>query len=230
VLFLVMAASPVAAQEPGRTDVRGAVIDRTSGSPLIGAYVGIAGSRSWTTTDRDGRFILKGLPLRDVTLEVTQLGYADLERSIRLTEDFEPLRIELAPDPIVLEGIRVVSDRLRARRNSIPYSVRAWDADDLATSPSFDAFDFVRSRMAMSPCPRGSHSTNCIIRRGRVVSPRVYVDDAPFLGGVDVLLGWNTFDLYAIEVIGSGAQVRVYTKAFAERLARGKARLTTIFY
>jgi len=230
-IILGLCALPAAAQntETDGNVLKGIVVDATTGAPLIGVWVGIEGSRSSAYTDRDGRFAIRGIRTRGFTLSAGQLGYTDASVEIADVSD-EPIRIALKPDPILLEGIRVVSNRLAARRNAIATSVRAWDADQLVTSSSFDAYDFLRTRLYTTPCPRYSFSSVCVLRRGSVVVPQVYVDDAPYIGGFDVLLGWDMQSLYAIEVIGSGLQVRVYTKNFAERLAQGRTRLMPVIY
>jgi hypothetical protein len=84
---------------------------------------------------------------------------------------------------------------------------------------AFDAFDFVRLHTFTRSCGFGT----CIQRRGRLERPLVYIDEAPYLGGLDDLRGLPLEHLYLIEVIGS--QVRVYTKNFAERLATRGAPL-----
>jgi hypothetical protein len=147
---------------------------------------------------------------------------------VTIAPDGATVRIELEPDPVMLKQIEVVSNRLERRRNAIPYSVQAYDAEDLATTASFDAFDFVRTRLFTAPCRSLSFSTTCVRRRGQVISPEVFVDDSHYFGGLDILYGWMPQDLYAIEVIANGAQVRIYTKNYADRLARGKMRMMPV--
>jgi CarboxypepD_reg-like domain len=230
-VFPAVFALPAAGQntENETGTLSGIVVDATTGTPLVGVWVGIEGSRSAAYTDRDGRFAMRGIRTRALTLTAEQLGYKDASVEIAEVGD-EPIRVELTPDPVLLEGIRVITDRLAARRNAIATTVRAYDAEQLVTSASFDAYDFLRTRLFTTPCPRTSFSSVCIRRRGGVVVPQVYVDDAPYFGGFDVLQGWDMPSLYAIEVIASGVQVRVYTKNFAERLAQGKTRLMPVIF
>jgi CarboxypepD_reg-like domain len=230
-VFPAIVALPAAGQNTEKqTDtLSGIVVDAMTGAPLIGVWVGIDGSRSDAYTDRDGRFAIHGIRTRAFTLVAEQLGYKDASVDIAEVND-QPIRIELKPDPVLLEGIKVVSNRLAARRNAIATDVRAYDADQLVGSASFDAYDFLLSRLFTAPCPRASFSSVCVRRRGSVIVPQIYVDDAPYFGGFDVLLGWDMTSLYSIEVIASGAQVRVYTKAFAQRLAQGKTRLMPVIW
>lgn len=231
VLAALAFAAPANAQSDTavKQTLSGIVVDATTGTPLVGVWLGIDGSRSQAYTDRDGRFAIHGVQSRGFTVSASQLGYKDASIYVEAIGD-EPMRIELQPDPIVLQGIRVVSNRLAARRNAIATSVRAYGAAELATSPSFDAYDFMRARLFTAPCPALSFSRLCVRRRGSVVEPVVFVDDARYIGGFDVLLGWDMQSLYSIEVIASGMQIRIYTKHFAERLAQGKARLMPVIW
>jgi hypothetical protein len=221
------AASAVAAQGTQKIDVTGVVVDRATGAPIVGAAVSVNDGNT-LVTDRDGRFRARGVRAGTVRFDVSQLGYADLADTREIRADAQAIRLELQPNPVMLQAIEVIGDRLRARRNSIPYSVRAFDVAQLATSGHWDAFDFIRSRMIATACRPDVHGSWCIRRRGQWVRPQVYVDDARFFGGLDVLEGWPVDDLYLVEVIANGAQVRIYTKRFAQLLASGRTRLSPV--
>jgi hypothetical protein len=51
------------------------------------------------------------------------------------------------------------------------------------------------------------------------------VGDAPWVGGIENLSGWDKRDIYRIEVVRGGTEVHLFTKQFAGWLARGNARL-----
>jgi hypothetical protein len=202
--------------------VQGVVVDSASGQPIAGAWVQIADGGDGVYTDREGRFRLHDVRIGTVAFEAAQLGYADFAEEMTVGEGDTELRIVLAPDPVVLEGVRVIADRLASRRNSIPFAVRAYDTERIMTSNAFDAYDFVK----LNTFTRSCGASTCIYRRGRVVRPAVYIDEARYLGGLDDLRGLPVEHLYLIEVIGS--QVRVYTKNFAERLATRGAPLMPV--
>jgi hypothetical protein len=227
VILILGNVSQAAAQERDRekVDLVGVVVDLRTGEAVTGAYVEVSPRDRETYTDRDGRFKIGGLQEGRYAIRVEQLGYESGTLRHELVVGGGPARIELVPDPVMLEEIEVINNRLARRRNSAPYSVRAFDATQLATSSAFDALDFVRMHLFTAPCPSFSFGNTCVRRRGRAVSPRVYVDDAPFLGGLDVLMSYPMSELYLIEVLDSGSQVRIYTKWFASRVAEGKARI-----
>ena len=83
----------------------------------------------------------------------------------------------------MLQQMEVESNRLQRRPNAIPYSVQAYDAEDLATTASFDAFDFVKTPLFTAPCRSSlSFLTTSVRRRGQVISPEVFVDDSHYFG------------------------------------------------
>jgi hypothetical protein len=229
-LFLTSALT-VAAQQPAKVDIHGIVVDRSSGAPIRAAAVKVVGQKWAAITDQDGRFRLQGVTPGSVRVEAEQLGYAKWSQPHEAADSAPLLRIELEPDPIMLKGIQVTSDRMRARRNSVATSVRAYTAEQLGMSPAFDALEFLRSRTMFAPCPaRLWWVSQCVMRRGAAIAPSVTVDEAPFMGGLDVLAGWPIDDLYLIEVYGSGTHIRVYTKRFARLLAMGRVRLSPVLY
>ena len=63
-------------------------------------------------------------------------------------------------------------------------------------------------------------SNLCIVgRNGRILEPRVYIDELPIQGGLDVLQSYAPGDFHAIEVFACGA-IRAYTPAYFTRQAR----------
>jgi hypothetical protein len=233
-LFTLGLQTPATGQQITRGDLHGIVVDRASGAPLVAASVTLVGRRSPVLTDREGRFRIKGVSAGPITLEVEQLGYGNFSEVRTFVVNGSPMRLELQPDPIVLKGIQVIADRMKSRRNAVATSVRAYTTDQLAMSASFDAYDFIRTRLWVQPCEgsarRLAFSSTCIVRRGSLMSPTVYIDESWHVGGLDDLLGWPTSDLYLIEVYSSGAQVRVYTKQFAEHLAKGRRVLDPVLW
>jgi hypothetical protein len=232
--LLAIAAQPLAAQvgDEARAELRGVVVDQKTGTPVVGAYVGLDNRITRTFTDERGRFLLRGLPAGPVALIVEQLGYEAWGETRTLAGGITTdLRIELVPDPVILPQISVYSDRLRTRRNALATSVHAYDAAQLVSSPALNAMEFVQGR-AVTPvrCPSYIVATYCILRRGQLMAPRIFVDDVPYPPGLETLQLFDTFDVWLIEVLSSGAQIRLYTKAFAERLALGKERLFPVIF
>ncbi len=81
---------PCAAQAGG---VAGAVVDESLGGALHGAIVRVVGdegrTRAETTTDRDGRYTIRGLSAGRYELEVDYLGYGEGARTVEVPEQGE---------------------------------------------------------------------------------------------------------------------------------------------
>jgi hypothetical protein len=231
-VLLSLISLPVAAQQldDGRKeiDITGQVVDRVAGEPVQNARVELAEPRRMAVTDEHGRFRMKDVPFGPRRITVERLGYEQATLNRTIDANTSAIEIEITPKPVELEGIQVMSDRLERRRRSAVTSVWAYDAEDINASPAFDAHDFVRQRVFTTPCPRFFMGTTCVIRRGRVISPRVFIDEAPMFAGMDFLVGLNTEDVYLVEIYGNGEQIRVYTNWFARRLANGQARLQPV--
>ena len=233
-MFAVLVAAlltiaPAAAQQSARTEVRatGQVLDGITRQPVRGAYVEVTGTGRKAFTDDHGRFVLANVPAGTREIRVEQLGYETAKLS-RMIDGSASIEVVLTPDPVVLAQIDVINDRLTRRRRSVTTSVMAYDVERLRESPAFDAHEFVRQRVFDTPCPVFGFDDLCIYRRGRVIAPRVYIDEVWQPAGAAFLRGLNTQDLYLVEIYGGGSQIRVYTNWFTRNLAYGRAHLDPI--
>ena len=86
-LAAVTIASTAAAQ--GTAAVRGQVTDADGGAQLAGATVTIVGTRAMTTTQGDGRYVLRNLAAGTWTVRVAMIGYSPLTRTVTLTDGAE---------------------------------------------------------------------------------------------------------------------------------------------
>ena len=93
----------------------------------------------------------------------------------------EPVALPMRPDPVLLEGLEIVSDRFERRRRAVATSVRAFDEETIASSGYWSAADFVDLRAGVITTPCGM--SRCVYYRGQRVSPRVYLDEFPLMGG-----------------------------------------------
>ncbi len=231
-LAALLTLAPAAAQEvdrsTGRVQVTGRVIDAITREPVRGAFVQLSGSSRQAFTDEHGRFALKDVRAGEREIQVEQLGYETARLSRNMGDGAPAIEVVLTPDPVLLAQIDVINDRLARRRNSVTRSVLAYDAERLRASAAFDAHEFVRQQLFTTPCPRFSVESTCVIRRGRVVAPRIWIDEVRLPGGMAFLRGLSTHDLYLVEIYDSGSQIRVYTNMFARNLAYGRAYLDPV--
>ena len=81
-MIVVSGASGLAAQTGA---VTGVVTDATTGQPLDGARVSLAGTRISALTASDGRYLLGSVPAGTQTVKVVIIGYGTREREVTVT-------------------------------------------------------------------------------------------------------------------------------------------------
>lgn len=231
-LILLVGAASLAAQEPARegvlTTLRGVVVDGLRGDSLPNAIVLLVDDNRGMLSDSLGRFVFRNVPVGAQLLAIKQYGYAEVNLEIDVVQGQDPVRIELKPGPLALEGFTIVADHLatmnktlKNRRNAYGRSVRALEQGRLASSGVLSVTEFLQTEGSLNLvncAPRGGPG-DCVMRRGRATEPRVYIDEAPIIGGLDFLASFRPYELYLIEVYSSGLEIRAYTHWYMERMA-----------
>jgi CarboxypepD_reg-like domain len=231
----LLAQRAVAQSTPGSQEVAGeqrdeaftllgSLVDSNTGEALVGAWIGLTGTDWGSITNEQGRFRIPETTAGRISLTIELLAYEKLEWVGDVNGDGDDvLVIELHPQPIVLEGLQVVTDRFRSRRNATATSVFAYNADDLASTFTTNALEFVEFSSAawLTPC-NGRRSDRCLFVRGRTVEPTVYVDEMPVLGGLSYLESFRPWEFHMIEVYGGGRHIRAYTPGYMERAAKNR--------
>lgn len=207
-----------AAQQP--IQLVGTVVN-PAGHPLVGAMVSVTGENLASLTDAKGRFSLPNVKPGTVSLTADQLGYDTLTVN-RTAQAGVPVTLTMTPKPMLLEGLHVVVNRLKQRRESTAFTVQSWNRKQLATTAQLNMRGFIRGTMGLwtTPCPADMISTVCIFRRNYTFAPTVYIDEVPVMGGLSYLETYRPSDLYLIESYGNGAEIRAYTMGFMARAAK----------
>ncbi|MDE2781922.1 MAG: carboxypeptidase-like regulatory domain-containing protein [Gemmatimonadota bacterium] len=204
--------------EEDRARIVGVIIDAATDMPLAGAYVSVETSDWGSLTTDNGRFLLCEVGDGSHLVTVERLGYITLQSRVQADASGDPVALQMRPDPVLLEGLEIVSDRFERRRRAAATRVLAFDQEDLAGSGYWSAADFVDMRSGIMSTQCGLN--RCIYYRGRVVEPTVYLDEFLLIGGWSHLEGIPTSQLYMIEVYRRGTHIRAYTHSFMERAAR----------
>lgn len=216
--LFALALLPALLSAQDRVELRGRVVEMGTARPLAGAEVHLPAADRSALANEDGAFVIKGLRPGTYRIEVLQLGYRRHDGEVVAGGD-DVVTVELWPDPVVLEGLSAQVDRLERRRNSIAATVRSADRAQLATAISMESVIRGTGEILVY-C---GTADLCLMRRGRAVRPRVYIDERPAFG-MDELNAYLPSDFHTIEVIGH-SMIRAYTLGFMERLALGKATL-----
>ena len=238
-----------------RIPVRGTVVDAMSGTPLPNTMVRLVDANLGVLADSLGRFTFPEVPLGTMTLAVKEYGYDELDTDIEVSSELKPLQIQLQPGPYALDGFDVVADHLatmnhalKMRRNAAPLSVQTVDQLQLATTPARDMVDVLQEQgVRIWGCSAGTGapgawssfrpesavgSSNlggmCLLRRGSVVQPKVYIDESPTICGLDEVEMYKPYELYLVEVYDAGREIHAYTHDFVERMARSPHNLIPI--
>jgi hypothetical protein len=218
---------PAPTQQTARIRVTGRVIDESTETPVATAVVRLERVSRPVVTDTLGRFILDGIPSGKHRLEAERIGYVTAITDVELSQG-DTLIIEMQPQPVILEAITALADRLKARRNRTPIAVRAYDLRTLVDYGG-NLRQFLQSRGAFfTPCPRGRaglFAYDCAAVRGQTVPVTMYLDEGRTAGPLDTFYP-QEFEL--VEYYPSRAMVRVYTRTFLERVAKGKAFISPI--
>ena len=97
-----------AAQEPEHAgEIEGVVRDITTGGPLAGADVRVAGTHWLAVTHGDGSFHIVGVAEGVYRVEIGRLGYRSQSLSVTVGPGTGFVEIELEPSPLNLEGLMV---------------------------------------------------------------------------------------------------------------------------
>src|SRR5690606_29508234 len=122
--------------------LRGEVVDKTTGEPLIGANVLIAGTTTGTVTEWDGSFQIK-VPTLPVVLEFRYTGYEPYSQTIE--SDKGKLVIQLETSSVLIEAVSVVGSRISDKRKESPLTIESLDLRAIRESSSNDFYESLGS-------------------------------------------------------------------------------------
>ena len=246
VAWVCAPAAGVSAQEGPAVAVAftGQVVDTHWGRPVEGAVLRVRGAlRQDSTvivgaTDATGHFNIQKVPPGPSQVEVTRIGYADLVQVLDIQAG-QFVEVAVIPKPVVLEGIEVYVDRLKARVRALPHIVDTYEGTALRAAADLNVARYLDSQpgFAFVPCFEGAASSSgavrqapdCMRTRGTLAErPRIFIDDAPSFGGVQELATLPTTEVYRVEVIRGCAQIRIYTVTYTEETAVRRSPLVPI--
>ena len=226
--------------------VTGEVRDVSTNAPIAGAVVAFPAIERSALTDQEGQFRIT-LPAGTYLWVVTSLGYAELvEESI--LADGDHFRIGLMPSPIELEPVVVdaesIEETFEYRKRAAAVSMQPLTPREVAQSGAANLEEFAKSRLGLVLCPATGTAANpaagafttalaesmagfqgCIAMRGRVLPVAVYINDNFALGGLIELATYQPHEVYTIEVWRRGAEIRLFTNDYIEKVSLGRAPL-----
>jgi hypothetical protein len=165
-LGLLLAAGPLAAQEAPIGVITGSIISATTGAPIAGATISVAGTGRRDESGLDGRFRIDSVAVGVVTLEAIAIGFTPALVADVVVSTGRPasLRIALAPRPVeLLELIAIPS--LFAVPPGSPDNGRRLDNEEIRRSPGSQE-DVLRTVALLPGVGVTSASRNDLVVRG----------------------------------------------------------------
>jgi TonB-linked SusC/RagA family outer membrane protein len=97
--------------------VRGRVVDRESGQPVLAAQVVVLGTRLGAVTDNSGNFVIRGVPNGTASLRVARIGYQASTVTVSISEGGEATaNVSLARAVMRLEQVITTATGSESRR------------------------------------------------------------------------------------------------------------------
>ncbi|WP_291782298.1 carboxypeptidase-like regulatory domain-containing protein, partial [Cecembia sp.] len=140
----------------------GKVVDKSNNNPLPGVNIYVPELNRGVVTDLDGKFILTGIPERNITLQVSFLGYATLVKSVRVNA-VKDLVFELEEYAQTIEEV-VVSGAYIMSKESSPISIEKVDRVDLLKMPSPNLMSSLARTPGVSEISLGPGISKPVIR------------------------------------------------------------------
>ena len=117
-LFLLLVASPLSGQQ--RAVISGQVLDRESQAPVLGASVGLQGTRFETVTSDSGGFAIYSVPAGTYTIVVEHVAYGshsveiEVEGGVGMAYEILVSRTAIELAPLVVRGVSQREVRIRS--------------------------------------------------------------------------------------------------------------------
>ncbi len=102
--------------------IKGTVVDRTSGKPLIGANVLVVNTNYGAATDKQGHFLITDIPDGNYTIRISHIGYSTHEQKVRIHGTVMNVNAKLKPTNIQGEQVIVEPTRAIERKTPVTFS------------------------------------------------------------------------------------------------------------
>ena len=228
-------------EPPPPVDLHGRVVNK-NGEPLENVSVIIAGTKSGTTTDKDGRFTLSVPDNRNIELEISSVGYQTKKVKV---EGQTEINITLELEVTGLSDVVVVGYGTQ-KKSDLTGAITTLKSDDFSKGVSSSVDDLLRGKAAgvqvvqnssepgggVSISIRGASSINAGTGPLYVIDG-LPIDNSPAISGSGIevatrsprnpLSSINPADIASIEVLKDASAAAIY----GSRGANGVILITT---
>lgn len=171
ILFAILLPALVFAQD-GK--LRGKIVDKDSGEPLIGATVVLEGTSLGAASDVNGEYIVLAVPAGVYSVKATYIGYANYTISnVRISSaQTTTLDLKLSSSAVQVGEVQVVAERPLIQRNTTN-TIRNATQEELQNLPVRGVGEVVALQAGVV-----RQQGNFYIRGGRAGEVAYYVDGA----------------------------------------------------
>ena len=217
-LFLIAPGAPALAQGTGAVLLRGQLLDADTKAPVPGAFIGLDAESRGALSDPMGAFMLPVGTADAYVLKVRQLGYRDLVFTVTAESARKPFFLQLDPDPVEIEGLRVLVQRFEDRRRGPFGAVDVLDQRALVEAPGGSGVDLIKREVPFArPCDSQTEQL-CLNQMGRLEPLTICVDGHRVSEMMAELEHVDPRGLYMVEVFRRTGQVHMYSRGYVERL------------
>lgn len=229
-LLMTAPVAPLLAQGTGSVLIRGQILDSETKASVAGAFVALDAESMGVLSDSMGAFTLPVGTADAYALKVRQLGYRDIVMTVTAESAQRPFFLQLDPDPVEIEGLRVLVQRFEDRRRGPFGAVDVLDQRVLASAPGGTGMDFVRRVVPFArPCDMQTEAL-CLNQMGELQPLTVCIDGHRVSEMMAELEHVDPRALYMVEVFRRTGQVHMYSRGYVERLLDSGSELPPLSF
>ena len=176
---MILASNLLFAQEPTGT-IKGKIIDQNTKEVLVGSTVLVMNTKSGSTTDVEGNFVISNIPVGSYNLEIRSVGYESLIKTdIQVRPDrITQIEIELKEAVIQTEGVTVTGGYFR-KVDADNLGLINFNSEEIKRSPG-SLGDVSRILMVLPSTSKVSDENNdLIVRGGSPAENGFFIDGIP---------------------------------------------------
>jgi len=202
---------------PRFNDISGKITDKATGAPVAGATISIPDLKIVTSTDANGVYTLRQLPIGEYLMQVTAIGYASVTKVIDLGNTLS-VDVKLSASNYELADVIVtaIGNTTTRQRATIPISVVTHN--NILQGVSNTAIDEIASQPGVNETTEGAGTTKPQINGlgfDRVLTLMDGVPQEDFQWGDDHGILIDPYAVYDAEIIRGPASLQYGASAEA---------------
>ncbi|MEO9892609.1 TonB-dependent receptor [Aurantibacter sp.] len=183
-----------------KVDIIGTVSDGDSTIPFANVY--LDNTAYGASSDEQGNFILKNIPIGEYTLKAKSLGYLNYSKKISVAKD-KTITIVLTPTSEQLEETVVTGTLKAVRRSESPVPVEVYSPTFLKKNPTANIFEALQNVNGVRPQINCNVCNTGDIHINGLEGPYtlVLIDGMPIVSGLSTVYGLSGIPNSLIEQI-----------------------------